>query len=202
MSRNISVNFRRNPSTNRRNRTWVEKLEKVAKWKRGALKYVLRRALIRTRCLPRNVVTVEQRGGFEKIRIFARLSYNCGNAWPWALGSAKESSASATNLRGWLTLCKNALICSRLWLCSGLVGEGCKVISKEYCWFWRKAAMCVDVKSEAIWLGRGGPLCREQDTWLILPVVICLSQRLSHACVSTSRIWWSREWLITTAIVY
>ena len=23
-------------------------------------------------------------------------------------------------------------------------------------------------------------------TWLILPVVICLSQRLSHACVSTS----------------
>ena len=25
-------------------------------------------------------------------------------------------------------------------------------------------------------------------TWLILPVVICLSQRLSHACLSTSRI--------------
>ena len=24
-------------------------------------------------------------------------------------------------------------------------------------------------------------------TWLILPVVICLSQRLSHACLSTSR---------------
>jgi hypothetical protein len=24
------------------------------------------------------------------------------------------------------------------------------------------------------------------DTWLILPVVICLSQRLSHACLSTS----------------
>ena len=25
-----------------------------------------------------------------------------------------------------------------------------------------------------------------RDTWLILPVVICLSQRLSHACLSTS----------------
>ena len=25
------------------------------------------------------------------------------------------------------------------------------------------------------------------DTWLILPVVICLSQRLSHACLSTSQ---------------
>jgi hypothetical protein len=25
------------------------------------------------------------------------------------------------------------------------------------------------------------------DTWLILPVVICLSQRLSHACLSTNR---------------
>ena len=39
-------------------------------------------------------------------------------------------------------------------------------------------------------------------TWLILPVVICLSQRLSHACLCTSRKWWSREWLITTALVY
>ena len=26
---------------------------------------------------------------------------------------------------------------------------------------------------------------REIVTWLILPVVICLSQRLSHACLST-----------------
>ena len=28
----------------------------------------------------------------------------------------------------------------------------------------------------------------DADTWLILPVVICLSQRLSHACLSTSRL--------------
>ena len=28
--------------------------------------------------------------------------------------------------------------------------------------------------------------CMMIDTWLILPVVICLSQRLSHACLSIS----------------
>jgi hypothetical protein len=27
------------------------------------------------------------------------------------------------------------------------------------------------------------------DTWLILPVVICLSQRLSHACLSISKLY-------------
>ena len=29
--------------------------------------------------------------------------------------------------------------------------------------------------------------CETIVTWLILPVVICLSQRLSHACLSTDR---------------
>ena len=28
---------------------------------------------------------------------------------------------------------------------------------------------------------------RDEATWLILPVVICLSQRLSHACLSSSK---------------
>jgi len=37
---------------------------------------------------------------------------------------------------------------------------------------------------------------------LILPVVICLSQRLSHACLSISVILWNCEWLIKSAIVY
>ena len=39
-------------------------------------------------------------------------------------------------------------------------------------------------------------------TWLILPVVICLSQRLSHACLSINSIPWNCEWLIKTVIVY
>ena len=40
-------------------------------------------------------------------------------------------------------------------------------------------------------------------TWLILPVVICLSQRLSHACPSINAvILWNCEWLIKSVIVY
>ena len=40
-------------------------------------------------------------------------------------------------------------------------------------------------------------------TWLILPVVICLSQRLSHACLSVNKfILWNCEWLIKSVIVY
>ena len=40
-------------------------------------------------------------------------------------------------------------------------------------------------------------------TWLILPVVICLSQRLSHACLSIS-LFIQRDcgWLIKSVIVY
>ena len=38
-------------------------------------------------------------------------------------------------------------------------------------------------------------------TWLILPVVICLSQRLSHACLSISSIQRNCEWLIITVMI-
>ncbi len=42
-----------------------------------------------------------------------------------------------------------------------------------------------------------------EATWLILPVVICLSQRLSHACLSVNYfILWNCEWLIKSVIVY
>ena len=39
------------------------------------------------------------------------------------------------------------------------------------------------------------------NTWLILPVVICLSQRLSHACFRLSSLQQICEWLIITVIV-
>eukprot|EP01139_Manchomonas_bermudensis_P023307 Amastigsp_a840993_13855.p3 type:complete len:107 gc:universal Amastigsp_a840993_13855:1-321(+) len=39
-------------------------------------------------------------------------------------------------------------------------------------------------------------------TWLILPVVICLSQRLSHACLSTAFVQRNCEWLIKSVIIY
>ena len=44
--------------------------------------------------------------------------------------------------------------------------------------------------------------CLRIVIWLILPVVICLSQRLSHACLSISVIQRNCEWLIKTVIVY
>ena len=44
---------------------------------------------------------------------------------------------------------------------------------------------------------------RKVVTWLILPVVICLSQRLSHACLSINKfVLWNCEWLIKSVIVY
>ena len=47
---------------------------------------------------------------------------------------------------------------------------------------------------------RAGP---HGATWLILPVVICLSQRLSHACLSMNCfILRNCEWLIKSVIVY
>ena len=38
-------------------------------------------------------------------------------------------------------------------------------------------------------------------SWLILPVVICLSQRISHACLSTPLAKGNCEWLIKSAVV-
>ena len=43
--------------------------------------------------------------------------------------------------------------------------------------------------------------CAILVTWLILPVVICLSQRLSHACPRISILQQICEWLIKTVIV-
>ena len=48
-----------------------------------------------------------------------------------------------------------------------------------------------------------GRLNTEAVTWLILPVVICLSQRLSHASVSTStHVKRNCEWLIKSVVVH
>ena len=47
------------------------------------------------------------------------------------------------------------------------------------------------------------PLLLEIVTWLILPVVICLSQRLSHACLSINIfIPWNCVQLIISVIIY
>ena len=46
------------------------------------------------------------------------------------------------------------------------------------------------------------PTVEMQVTWLILPVVICLSQRLSHACLSIALTRWNCGRLIISVIVY
>ena len=53
-------------------------------------------------------------------------------------------------------------------------------------------------------IGADGPcISRTIVTWLILPVVICLSQRLSHACLSINNfIRWNCRWLIKSVIIY
>ena len=48
----------------------------------------------------------------------------------------------------------------------------------------------------------GGAAPSSAVTWLILPVVICLSQRLSHACLSISIIPRNCRRLIKTVMVY
>ena len=44
----------------------------------------------------------------------------------------------------------------------------------------------VTLQSLRLLAGSGG---KKIVTWLILPVVICLSQRLSHACLSISKLY-------------
>ena len=68
---------------------------------------------------------------------------------------------------------------------------------------WHKAA-CAHAYPHAEGLQELCLLHRQKTaTWLILPVVICLSQRLSHACLSINKsIPWNCEWLIKSVIVY
>ena len=61
------------------------------------------------------------------------------------------------------------------------------------------------VKASLVLVGSDdrGDAVRNVVTWLILPVVICLSQRLSHACLSiTTFVLGNCEWLIKSVIVY
>ena len=59
------------------------------------------------------------------------------------------------------------------------------------------------ITNSLFWADSSFALVAEIVTWLILPVVICLSQRLSHACLSINKfILWNCEWLIKSVIVY
>ena len=67
---------------------------------------------------------------------------------------------------------------------------------ERFPWVWRlreKASATMDLHTRPARWGAPAPTQRDRSaraeqsraaTWLILPVVICLSQRLSHACLS------------------
>ena len=77
-------------------------------------------------------------------------------------------------------------------------------------WDCRVRFMCAS--SWSFWMRVSWKLCFSTNfcsffwkilTWLILPVVIRLSQRLSHACLSINKfVLWNCEWLIISVIVY
>ena len=74
---------------------------------------------------------------------------------------------------------------------------GCCLMSRIWNIWWACGLCTLDVQNSKRFVARHarlpcslrdlsrGAWCRQRNaTWLILPVVICLSQRLSHACVS------------------
>ena len=85
-----------------------------------------------------------------------------------------------------------------------------------YCWYiewacWKYSALfgCV-LQRIQVYLPFGSPAAALVQhagqgivaTWLILPVVIRSSQRLSHARLSINLLLWNCEWLIISVIVY
>jgi hypothetical protein len=67
-------------------------------------------------------------------------------------------------------------------------------------WLWRAGLSSAYL---AGWVALRSVAADNKVTWLILPVVICLSQRLSHACLSINNfILWNCERLIISAIIY
>ena len=72
---------------------------------------------------------------------------------------------------------------------AGLKSTGLPRVLKIRPWFAARLAAGVDERARpARFWPRAEQRRKKQAIWLILPVVICLSQRLSHACPSTSRV--------------
>ena len=74
----------------------------------------------------------------------------------------------------------------------------CLVMAFGPCWIKSCTPFCCSPVSPLG--GQGSRL--EKATWLILPVVIRSSQRLSHARLSINHLLWNCEWLIISVIVY
>ena len=75
--------------------------------------------------------------------------------------------------------------CSRVMLVRGVLEYRCLVSNKRVHWDSSSQGCSPNVCVSASGSASVVPLAKVV-TWLILPVVICLSQRLSHACLSIS----------------
>jgi hypothetical protein len=124
---------------------------------------------------------------------------------PWSLLSATGRSVSKIceiGEQGDLTLLAFDLQ-RNAWKCGGM-HSGTKKVELFY---W-PSKMNSRTRKWPFWLRLScvaslGMQGRKVVTWLILPVVICLSQRLSHACLSINKfVLWNCEWLIKSVIVY
>jgi hypothetical protein len=91
----------------------------------------------------------------------------------------KECSEGERKIRAFARFCRSSVDSrrSRVWLSNGWLTV----------YEWKHASrQCFVISSIARRWPTIGTGERMAATWLILPVVICLSQRLSHACLSTN----------------
>ena len=137
--------------------------------------------------------------------------------WEWRLGKAKWSLSHR------LPWCDLSITCGHLfgsWKAHSGLAIGCVHQSpfvlqtqNDNCFVLYNCEntsflvddLCSPAVPRVLLAGRGRFCCVKWKivTWLILPVVICLSQRLSHACLSINNsILWNCEWLIKSVKVY
>ena len=121
-------------------------------------------------------------------------------AWPTGaplefgtiLGRISETKTKCFQLEETNTNVGKRDACIRL--CGSFRSDGEGRAYTYYTYEWQTRSVCVCVR---------GDFPKVIVTWLILPVVICLSQRLSHACLSINNfVLWNCEWLIKSVIVY
>lgn len=81
----------------------------------------------------------------------------------------------------------SARSCSRMRNAQWLGGFGCSQSTQSNAFVGKRRSCTASGVRRASWPARSSravSVSPRNATWLILPVVICLSQRLSHACVS------------------
>ena len=111
------------------------------------------------------------------------LTATCGDHLSWcSYTHSSLATMSGSPIRESDSLCCSQKILIRR---GNLVGCRWDLCPEHYC---RNLACSQHVEHgpHSPRRGVGMPLLVWTATWLILPVVICLSQRLSHACLSTS----------------